>query len=108
MSDHVIDVDRFQLREGRLEDFKRYAAEMAAFVEQNEPGALSFNYYVDEDGASGTAVVVFSDADALDLHLDLAGSRFREGYELLSATEIELLGVRATARSRWQDPSTPA
>jgi quinol monooxygenase YgiN len=92
MSEHVIYVDRFQIREGRLADFKRYAAEMAELVERNEPGALSFTYYLDEDGASGTAVFVFSDAEALDAHLDLAAPRFQEGYELLSATEIELLG----------------
>lgn len=28
----------------------------------------------------------------LDAHLNLAGSRFQEGYELLSGTETELLG----------------
>jgi quinol monooxygenase YgiN len=92
MSDHVVYVDRFQLREGKLEDFKRYATEMAELAETNEPGVVSFNYYVDEDGARGMAVFVFSDAQALDVHLDLAGSRFQEGYELLSATDIELLG----------------
>ncbi|MGH2450052.1 MAG: putative quinol monooxygenase [Candidatus Limnocylindria bacterium] len=85
-------MDRFRLREGKLEDFARYATEMAEFVEKNEPGAVSFNYYVDEDGAEGTAVFVFSDAEALDVHLDVASSRFQEGYELLSATDIELLG----------------
>jgi hypothetical protein len=31
-------------------------------------------------------------SEAADLHLDLASSRFREGYELLSASDIELLG----------------
>jgi quinol monooxygenase YgiN len=92
MSDQVIYVDRFQLREGKLEGFKRYATEMAEFVEKNEPGAISFNYYLDDDGASGTAVFVFSDAEALDHHLNLASSRFQEGYELVSGTEIELLG----------------
>jgi quinol monooxygenase YgiN len=92
MSDHVIYVDRFQLREGKAEDFKRYATDMAEFVEENEPGVISFNYYMDEDGAKGTAVFVFSDAEAADLHLDLASSRFQEGYELLSASDIELLG----------------
>jgi quinol monooxygenase YgiN len=92
MSDHVIYVDRFQLREGKSADFKTYATEMAEFVEKNEPGVLSFNYYVDEDGVRGTAVFVFSDAEAMDVHLDLASSRFQEGYELLSATDIELLG----------------
>ena len=92
MSEHVIYVDRFTLREGSLEEFKSYATAMAEFVEENEPEVLSFNYYVDQDGAGGTAVFVFSDAVALDLHLDLASSRFQEGLELLSATEIEVLG----------------
>lgn len=92
MPEHVIYVDRFALREGKLEDFRRYAAEMAAFVEDNEPDALSFNYYLDKDGARGTAIFVFSGAEALDVHLDLASPRFQEGFELLSATEIELLG----------------
>src|SRR4029450_10340609 len=79
MSDHVIYVDRFQLREGKAEDFKRYATDMAEFVEENEPGVMSFNYYMDEDGAKGTAVFVFSDAEAADLHLDLASSRVHDG-----------------------------
>lgn len=92
MSEQVVYVDRFQLREGRLDDFKRYATEVATFVEENEPRAISFNYYVDEGDNSGTAVFVFSDAEALDLHLDLVSSRFQEGYELLSAADIELLG----------------
>jgi quinol monooxygenase YgiN len=68
-------VDRFQLREGKLEDFKRYATEMAELVENNEPGVISFNYYLDEDGAGEAAVFVFSDAEALDVHLDLDAGR---------------------------------
>jgi quinol monooxygenase YgiN len=92
MSEQVVYMDRFQLREGKLEDFRRYATEVAAFVQTSEPGATSFNYYIDEGGARGTALFVFSDAEALDRHLDLVSSRFQEGYELLSATEIELLG----------------
>jgi hypothetical protein len=42
MSDHVVYVDRFQLREGKLEDFKRYATKMAELAETNEPGVVSF------------------------------------------------------------------
>ena len=97
MSDQVIFVDRFQVQEGKLENFRRYARELAEFVEQNEPGTTSFNYYLDKDGAKGTAIFVFSNAEALDLHLGLASSRFQGGYELVSATEIELLGSPSEA-----------
>ena len=92
VADHVIYIDRFEIRDSKLEDFKRYATDMAAFVQEQEPKALSFNYYVNDGGRHGTAVFVFADADALDAHLDVASSRFQEGYALLSATEIELLG----------------
>lgn len=95
----VVYLDRFRILEGKLEDFKRYANDMAEFVDKNEPRVISFNYYVDEDGNEGTAVFVFSDAEAVDLHLDLASSRFQEGAELLGATDIELLG-RPSDRAR--------
>ena len=92
MAEEVVYVDRFQIREGKTEDFKRYASQLTEFVENNEPGVASFNFYLDRDGLNGTAVFIFSDAEALDRHLELASSRFQEGYELLSHTEIDLLG----------------
>lgn len=92
MPPEIVYVDRFRLREGRADDFKRYAGEMSVFVRENEPGVRSFNFYLDDNGATGTAVYVFSDAEALDRHLDIAGSKFQEGYELLAGADIELLG----------------
>lgn len=98
MAEHVIYVDRFRLREGALQKFERYANDMAEFVMNNEPGVISFDYFLDDDGDAGTAVFVFDDADALDLHLDLASSRFQEGAELVEAADVELLG-RPSARA---------
>jgi len=92
MSDEIIYVDRFQIAEGRIEDFKRYAAMLATFVEENEPAVISYRYYMDGDERAGTAVFIFGNADALDRHLDLVSSQFQEGYELLRASDIELLG----------------
>ena len=92
MPGEVVYVDRFQVREGKTEDFKRYANEIAQFVQENEPDVISFNYFLEDNGMNGTAMFVFSDAAALDRHLDLVSSRFQEGYELLSSADIELLG----------------
>jgi quinol monooxygenase YgiN len=92
MAEHVIYVDRFRLREGALQKFELYANDMADFVKNNEPEVLSFEYFVDANGETGTAVFVFVDADALDLHLDLASSKFQETAGLVEAAEIELLG----------------
>jgi quinol monooxygenase YgiN len=92
MSNEVVYVDRFEIREGRTKEFRRYADELIALVAQ-ESGVTSYNYFVDEDGTRGIAVVVFADAAAFDGFLDLVSPRFREGVELLSSTDIELLGA---------------
>jgi quinol monooxygenase YgiN len=82
-------VDRFVIRHGELETFRRYAAEMAQLVHAEE---LSYHYYVDEQSGAGTAIFTFTDAPALDKHLDVMMSHFQEGAKHLSSTEIELLG----------------
>lgn len=92
MTDPVVYVDRFIISEGKLEDLRRYCEEMTELVEQKEPETISFNYFVDEEGATGTAVFVFAHAEALDFHLDIASHKFQEGSELLSSADIELLG----------------
>lgn len=92
MADQIVYVDRFKLREGKQEAFERYATDMADFVEANESDVGFFNYYLDEDGKSGAAVFVFSDAAALDKHLELAAHKFQEGVDLLESADIMLLG----------------
>ncbi len=92
MSDSVVYVDRFELHPGKTAEFARYAQDMTQLVQENEPGAVSFSYYIDEGGTKGTALFIFRDADALDHHLELASAKFQEGIELLKAMDIELLG----------------
>lgn len=91
MSSEVIYVDRFEIREGKTEDFRRYADELIALA-ADESGVTSLNYFADEDGTQGTAVIVFADGAALDRYLDLVSPRFSEGVGLVSSTQIELLG----------------
>lgn len=88
----VVYVDRFELRAGKADEFERYVKEMTELVQEKEPGAIFFNYYSDESRTKGTALYVFSDAEALDRHLEVAGAKFQEGTALLKAMDIELLG----------------
>jgi quinol monooxygenase YgiN len=92
MSNEVVYVDRFEIADGKLAQFRRFAEEMVRLVDEEKPGAISINYGLDEGGQRGTAVFVFADAAAFDRYLDLASPRFRESVELLSSTDIELLG----------------
>jgi quinol monooxygenase YgiN len=92
MSDRVIYVDRFEINDGKSDDLRDYAEEIAAIAEEQAPGVLSFHYYVDGDGGRGTAVIIFADAPALDTYLEVASSHFQRGARLLRSTDVELLG----------------
>jgi hypothetical protein len=88
----VVYSNRFTVREGKLEDLRRYAGEMTELAEQKEPDTISFNFYLDDDGRTGSAIFVFAGAEALDLHLGLVSDRFEEGAALMSSNDVELLG----------------
>lgn len=95
-SDRVIYVDRFEINHGKIDDLRRYAADIAAIAKEQAPGVLSFHYYVDDAGERGTAVILFTDAQALDGYFDVASPHFQRGMELLRSTDIELLGEPST------------
>lgn len=99
MPDQIVYLDVYKLKEGMAEAFERYAADMADLARANNPGVVSFNYYLGDDQKSGAFVAVFSDADALDRHLELAGQRFEEGAALLESADRWLLGGAASSQA---------
>lgn len=96
MPDQIVYLDVYKLKEGTAEAFERYAADMSELAQANNPGVVSFNYYLGDDRRSGVFVAVFSDADALDRHLELAGQKFQEGAALLESADRWLLGGTAS------------
>jgi quinol monooxygenase YgiN len=92
VTDQVLYLDRFQLKEGKVEDFRAFAEELTQFVQEKEHGAVSYHYFLEEDG-SGTAIFVFADADALDHHLNIASEMFMRSHDMIGHAEIEVLGT---------------
>jgi quinol monooxygenase YgiN len=97
MSSEVVFLDRFEIAEGKSNELRRYAEGLVDVV-KGVSGAISYGWYLDEDGRRGTAVFVFADAVAFDRYLDAASPMFRHGVDLTSSTDIELLG-RASDRA---------
>jgi quinol monooxygenase YgiN len=93
MTNQVVFLDRFEVADGKSKEFQQYAKEMVDLVREQEPGATSYGWYLDQDGTRGTAVFVFVDAASFDRYLDLASPRFRHGVDLTTSTDIELLGL---------------
>ncbi len=86
------------IKEGKLEDFKRFYRELAEFVEANEPRMIHFGAYISEDGTEVTNIQVHPDADSMEFHMQVAGEKISQGYEFFDATEsIEVCGTPSDA-----------
>ena len=88
----LIYVDTSKVREGALTQLKSAIAELADFVEENEPGLISYSVYFSEDGSEMTVVHVHVDAASPDDHMDVLGSRLNSFADLLMLSSIHIYG----------------
>ena len=96
MSKPLVYVDRSNVREGALAQLKAAIAELADFIDENEPQLLSYSAYFSNDGSEMTVVHVHGDAASLDHHLDIAGPRFARFGHLLTLLSIHIYGEPST------------
>jgi hypothetical protein len=50
MSEPFIFIGIHSLKEGKLEDFKKYEQELVELVEANEPRLIAFHIFLNQDG----------------------------------------------------------
>ena len=93
MSDPIGFIIRIRVKEGLLDDFIEHYQSSIPPDEAGRPGTLVQLAYVSEDGTEVTIVRIFSDADAMDLHLEGAGARSKKAYEFIEPDSIEVLGT---------------
>jgi len=92
MAEPLIYIDVADVRDGLLPDVKEAIAELAEFVEENEPQLLSYNAYFSDDGTHMSVVHVHADTASLDLHLEIAGPRFARFADLVTLRSIHIYG----------------
>jgi quinol monooxygenase YgiN len=59
---------RLTIREGRLDGFKRQAAEMMRLTKEKDTGTLAYDWFVSDDGTQCEVHESYVDADALVEH----------------------------------------
>jgi hypothetical protein len=92
MTEQLIYVDVAEVRVGVLADLKEAIAELAEFIEENEPQLLSYNVYFSDDGTRMSVVHVHSDPASLDRHLEIAGPRFSRFADFVTLKSIHVYG----------------
>jgi len=81
----------FDIKPGATEAFKQ-AAQALFERTQDEPGTLTYDYYLSEDGRRNVNVEVFRDADAFTYHNRNAADLVPALFDCLDKVSIVVMG----------------
>ena len=92
MSQPLIYTDTSRVHDGALEELKTAIADLAGFVESEEPRIISYGAYFTGDGRQMTVVHVHADSASLDYHMDVLEPRLERFANLLTLSSIDIFG----------------
>jgi hypothetical protein len=93
VSEPIVFISHFGLKEGRLEGFKQYFREGASLLKVEKPRTAAFLAYFDKASGHVAIVHVFPDAAAMELHVEGAGQRAQAAYEFITPAGFEIYGT---------------
>lgn len=92
MTDPIVFISRFSVKEGRLGDYRRLHADIAAQLRREKQRTAVYLNYLDGSAARMTAVHVFADPEAMDIHFEGSEDRSRRAFEVLTPVGWEIYG----------------
>lgn len=92
MSDPVVFISRFRVKDGLLDAFLEHYRQSIPVTEAAKPDTLVQLAYLNEDASEVTVVRVFPDAEALDLQLQGADQRSQTTLQFIEPAGIEIYG----------------
>jgi quinol monooxygenase YgiN len=92
MSEPVVFISHFKVKEGKLDDLKRLTADVMARLREEKPRTVVFLAYLDEQAAEISFVHAFPDADSMDVHFEGVDERVAAAYQFLEPRGWEIYG----------------
>ena len=75
MTEPVVYVSTWTIKEGKSEDYRRFLEELVKVVDENEPRLPAFLTFANDDLTEITNVHVFPDSATLDRHMAVLGEK---------------------------------
>jgi hypothetical protein len=69
MSGPFIIISTFGVKDGKLEQLKRFQRELSDTIRVREPQLIAFNAFLNNEGTEMTSIQVHPDATSMDFHL---------------------------------------
>ena len=92
MSEPVVFISHFMVKEGKLADLRHLAAEVQRQLHDDKPRTVAYLLYLNDEGTEMTIVHTFPDADSMDLHFVGSDERSAAAFELLEPRGWEIYG----------------
>lgn len=97
MSEPLIVISTFRVKEGKLEDLKQYYRKILEIVEANESQLIAFHGFLNEDGTEMTSIQVHPDTASLDFHMQVLRDNWDETFseygQILEVISVEYYGT---------------
>lgn len=91
MSDYIIQINIFEIKAGKLEEFKSSVRKSQMFAEKNDP-VLMAEMYIDESNMRAHACLVHRDSDSILAHWEISEKQMTDVMAFCIPKRVEILG----------------
>jgi quinol monooxygenase YgiN len=92
MSEPVVFISHFGIKEGKLDDLRRQSAAVIEQLREEKPRTVVFLAYLDEQASEVSFLHAFPDAESMDLHFEGVDERVAAAYEYMEPRGWEIYG----------------
>ncbi len=97
MSKPLIVISKFRVKEGKLEDLKRYYRKIVDIVEANKTQMIAFHGFLNEEGMELTSIQVHPNTASKEYHMQVLKENWDESFsqytQMVEGTTIEYYGT---------------
>jgi quinol monooxygenase YgiN len=92
MTNYIRSNAELSIVEGKIDEFKKLAAEVIKKVEANEPNTLSYEWFLSADQSKCYVLELYKDSDAVMAHLGNIGELLGPLLEIAPLTSLMVYG----------------
>ena len=104
MSEPIVFISHFKIKEGKLDGLKQHAQMTREHIKADKPGTAAFLQFLNEEETELSIVHVFPDAEAYDRHLEGMAERAKGFFEFVEPLRRELYGMPNEQALRMSRP----
>ena len=107
MTNYIRAKAEHSISDGKINEFKKLAAEIVDRVEANEPNTLSYEWFLSDDESKCYVVQVYEDSEAVLAHLANIGDLLGPFDEIAPLTGLMIFGSPSDELRQALEPVGP-